>query len=94
MTLVFDTKNGKETIPAAIHQYDGTARPFILKKETNPKIWEIVNKFYQETNIPVLVNTSFNLHDQPIVNSFSDAIHVFNNSGLDSLLLDNHIIDK
>lgn len=94
MTLVFDTKNGKETIPAAIHQYDGTARPFILKKETNPKIWEIVNKFYQETNIPVLVNTSFNLHGQPIVNSFSDAIHVFNNSGLDSLLLDNHIIDK
>ena len=54
----------------------------------------LTDLFYKKTGIPALVNTSFNLHGEPIVNSFDDAIHVFKNSGLDSLWLDHHIIDK
>ena len=94
MTIGFDTKEGKKKMPVAVHQYDGTARPLILKKETNERMWNVLNLFYKKTGMPALVNTSFNLHGEPIVNSFDDAMHVFNNSGLDSLWLDNHIIDK
>ena len=94
MTIGFDTIKGKERIPAAVHQYDGTARPLILKKETNPLVWELINKFHDKTGIPALLNTSFNLHGKPIVNSFLDALHVFENSGLDVLWLDKHIIEK
>lgn len=94
MTIAFNTKEGKKKMPAAVHQYDGTARPLILEKDVNEKMWNVLNLFYKKTGMPALVNTSFNLHGEPIVNSFDDAIHVFNNSGLDSLWLDNHIIDK
>ena len=52
------------------------------------------NKFYDKTGVPALVNTSFNLHGKPIVNNLQDALHVFENSGLDVLWLDNHIIEK
>jgi len=94
MTIGFDTINGKERIPAAVHQYDGTARPMILKKEVNSLLWEILNKFYQKTKIPALLNTSFNLHGEPIVNDINDAMRVFEESDLDTLLLDFHILDK
>ena len=94
MTIGFDTINGKERIPAAVHQYDGTARPMILKKEVNPLLWDILSKFYQITKIPALINTSFNFHGEPIVNNINDAMRVFEQSGLDTLLLDFHILDK
>ncbi|MEM3159497.1 MAG: carbamoyltransferase C-terminal domain-containing protein [Nitrososphaera sp.] len=94
MTIAFDSIDGKQKMPAAVHMYDGTARPLILKKETNPIIWETVKKFYDRTGVPALVNTSFNLHGEPLVNTFADAMHVFDNSGLDTLWLDRHVIDK
>ena len=94
MTIAFDTKSGKEKIPAAVHQYDGTARPMILKKSMNPIVWDLIYLFYKRTGIPVLLNTSFNLHGEPLVNDVKDAIRVFNNSDLDILWLDNHIIEK
>ena len=94
MTIGFNTKEGKKKMPVAVHQSDGTARPLILEKNVNPRMWNVLNIFYKKTGMPALVNTSFNLHGEPIVNSFNDAMHVFNNSGLDSLWLDNHIIDK
>lgn len=94
MTIGFETINGKEIFPAAVHQADGSSRPFIVKKEVNPRIWNTLNIFHKETGVPVLINTSFNLHGCPIVNSFDDAIYVFENSGLDCLWLENHIIEK
>ena len=50
--------------------------------------------FYDETGIPSLLNTSFNLHGEPIVNNINDALHVFENSKLDALWLNRHIIEK
>jgi len=94
MTIAFDSINGKEKIPAAIHRYDRTARPEILTKEINPIIWDLINKFYEHTRIPALLNTSFNLHGEPIVCTIQDALHVFENSGLEVLWLNNHIIEK
>lgn len=94
MTLAFQTKDGATKIPAAIHQYDNTARPQILKKEVNLELWTLIKKFYDKTGVPALLNTSFNLHGEPIVCTINDAMRVFNNSGLDVLWLDRHIIEK
>jgi carbamoyltransferase len=94
MTIAFDSIDGKNKMPAAIHRYDGTARPEILKKEINPVIWDLIHKFYDQTKVPALLNTSFNLHGEPVVRTIKDALHVFENSGLEVLWLDNHIIEK
>lgn len=94
MTIGFDTISGKEKIPAAIHSADNTVRPLILKQNDNPRIWELINLFYIKTNIPSLLNTSFNLHGEPLVENVNDALSVFERSGLDVLWLDHHIIEK
>ena len=92
--LFWQILDGKNKIPAAIHQSDQTARAQILRKNQNPELWDLINKFYKKTGVPALVNTSFNLHGKPIVNNLQDALHVFENSGLDVLWLENHIIEK
>jgi carbamoyltransferase len=94
MTIAFDTRDGKQKLPAAVHMYDGTARPLILKRQDNPVIWDVIKRFYDLTGVPVLVNTSFNLHGEPLVNTLKDALYVFENSGLDVLWLENHIVEK
>jgi len=94
MTITFNTIDGKKKIPVAIHQSDQTARAQILRKNQNPELWDLISKFYDKTGVPALVNTSFNLHGKPIVNNLQDALHVFENSGLDVLWLENHIIEK
>jgi carbamoyltransferase len=94
MTMTFDTKEGEKKIPAAIHQSDGTTRAQLLKKNQNQDLWKLIFKFYEKTKIPALLNTSFNLHGEPIVNSVQDAIRVFEKSELEVLWLNNHVIEK
>jgi carbamoyltransferase len=94
MTIAFETKDGKNKIPAAVHQADGTARAQLLKKEQNPILWNLIFKFYEKTGVPALLNTSFNLHGEPIVRTVNDGLRVFKKSELEVLWLDNHIIEK
>ena len=94
MTIAFETKDGKNKFPAAVHQADGTARAQLLKKEQNPILWNLIFKFYEKTGIPALLNTSFNLHGEPIVRTIQDALRVFGKSELEVLWLDEHIIEK
>ena len=94
MTIAFETKDGKNKFPAAVHQADGTARAQLLKKEQNPILWNLIFKFYEKTGIPALLNTSFNLHGEPIVRTIQDALRVFDKSELEVLWLDGHIIEK
>ena len=94
MTIAFETKNGKELIPASVHRSDGTARAQLLKKSVNPKLWNLIYRFYEKTGIPAVLNTSLNLHGFPIVRTIDDALYVFQNSKLDLLWLENHIIQK
>ena len=94
MTIAFETKDGKNKIPAAVHQADGTARAQLLKKEQNPILWNLIFKFYEKTGVPALLNTSFNLHGEPIVRTVNDGLRVFEKSELEVLWLDNHIIEK
>ena len=84
----------KNKFPAAVHQADGTARAQLLRKEQNPVLWNLIFKFYEKTGIPALLNTSFNLHGEPIVRTIQDAIRVFDKSELEVLWFNEHIIEK
>lgn len=77
MTLTFDcTEKMIRECPAAVH-IDGTARPQLIKKEVNPSYYRIIDEYRKLTGIPTLINTSFNMHEEPIVCSPHDAIRAF-----------------
>ena len=95
MTFAFETTNfAHKKMPAALHQSDKTARAQILKKNHNKDLWELIYKFYKQTGVPGLLNTSFNLHGYPIVNTIFDAKKVLEKSELTALWLNNHLIEK
>lgn len=85
--------NWKKKIPAVTH-IDGTARVQTVFKNYNPKFYNLIKEFYKLTSVPILVNTSFNLNGEPIVENPSDAIRTFHTCGLDILVLGNYIIEK
>ena len=67
MTIGFDTKEKfYSDIKNGSHPYDKTVRPQILEKKMNPEYFSIINKFYNLTKIPAILNTSLNLHGRPI----------------------------
>jgi len=88
MTVTVDcTKKMKETCPATVH-IDGTARPQLISHKQNPLIYDILTQYHDICGIPALVNTSFNVHEEPIVSSPEDALRGFFLSGLDYLYLE------
>ena len=74
----------KKESPAAVH-VDGTARPQIIRREDNPGFHAILEEYYKLTGIPTLINTSFNMHEEPIVCSPQDAVRAFIEGNLDYL---------
>lgn len=78
----------------AITHVDGTARPQFIKKEQNPSYYNVIAKFGKITGIPVLLNTSFNLKGEPMVNTIEDAYATFQKSGIDVLVVENYLIEK
>lgn len=58
----------RDKIPAVVH-VDGTARPQIVERQANPLYFDILNGFKAQTGLPVLINTSFNVHEEPIINT-------------------------
>lgn len=95
MILGFDTTNdGKTHLPAAIHPYDFTCRPQIIIRQDNPKYYQLIEYFKEQTGIGAVLNTSFNLHGEPIVCTPEDALSVFERSNLEYLALGNYLICK
>lgn len=87
MTIVFDVISRKEKlIPAAIH-IDNTARPNSVNEENNPLYYQLLKSFYKKTGLPVILNTSFNRHGLPIVNSPEDAIDHLLMGAVDELII-------
>lgn len=79
-------KNKINKIPAIVH-IDSTCRIQTLKKKFNLNFYNLINEFFKITNIPILLNTSFNLNDEPIVETIEDALKTFYNSDIDYLYL-------
>jgi carbamoyltransferase len=92
MTITFNcTDFMKRNSPAAVH-VDGTARPQLIREEANPSFYRIVREYYQLSGIPSVINTSFNMHEEPIVNSPGDAIRAFLQGNLDYLAIGNLLV--
>ena len=76
------------------HTKDKTIRAQVLKKSSNPKLYDLFDKYLKKTKLGCMINTSFNLHGYPLVDSPKDAIYVFLNSEIDALLFNNFLLIK
>ena len=83
----------RSSIPAVTH-VDYTARIQTVHRETNPRYYDLINEFKKITSCPVLVNTSFNIRGEPIVNTIEDAFRCFMGTDLDILVCENFILYK
>ncbi|EKR66057.1 carbamoyltransferase [Leptospira weilii str. 2006001853] len=88
------TAKGKEALRAATHPSDATVRPNTVTQKSNREYYTLIKEFKKITGVGGLLNTSFNLHGEPIVNGSKDAYRVFLKSGLDAIILPNWIISK
>lgn len=83
----------KNKIPAVTH-IDGTSRYQSVTPETNSRYYDLISKFNDKTGIPLLLNTSFNGPNEPIVETPDDAINTFINEGLDILVLGDFVVTR
>jgi carbamoyltransferase len=93
MTITFDcTESMKRDCPAAVH-VDGTARPQLVSAEGSPGFHKLLTEYYKLTGIPSVINTSFNMHEEPIVCTPDDAIRAFLQGNLDCLAIGEFLVD-
>ena len=94
MTLTCRVKeNWISQIPAVVH-VDNTARPQIIYPGENYLAEAILESFYRITKVPCLINTSFNIHEEPIVRTLEDAIRSLESGAVDYICTDSHLIKK
>jgi len=94
MTITVNVKeHWRDRIPAVVH-IDNTARPQIISKTDNSLYYSVLNKFKNITGLPVLVNTSFNAHEEPIVNRPEECLQSLLNKRIDFVVTDNGIYQQ
>lgn len=92
MTITFNcTARMKDESPGVVH-VDGTARPQIIDPQTAPDFYKILSRYHQLTGSPSLINTSFNMHGEPIVCSPKDALRSFSQGKLDYLAIGDWLV--
>ena len=94
MTICCKAKlNLKKKCPAIVH-IDGTARPQIINSSINRRMYKILKNFKKISGSSILINTSFNMHEEPIVCSINDAFRAFYSSKLDYLMINDQIFKR
>ena len=83
----------RSDIPAITH-IDYSARMQSVSKKTNPRYWQLINEFKNQTGYGIIVNTSFNVRGEPIVCTPDDAYRCFMRTEMDYLVLGNYLLDK
>jgi len=94
MIISFKVKKIMKKIAPAVVHIDNTVRVQTVTKKDNKRYYDLINYFYKLTNVPILLNTSFNLKGEPIVNSPNDALRTFYSSSLDILVINDYVIIK
>lgn len=93
MEKVFQVKKDKGHLIPAVTHADGSARIQAVNKKMNPRFYGLINRFYEKTHFPLLLNTSFN-ENEPIVNSPDQALDCFLRTGMDMLVMENIVVSK
>jgi carbamoyltransferase len=94
MTITCNVKpDWRERIAAVVH-IDGSARPQVIERDSNPLYYDILNAFERESGLPVLVNTSFNVHEEPIVNKPSECIRALLDGRIDFVVTTRGIYER
>lgn len=94
MLFVHPVRPEARTLLPAITHVDGTARVQTMRREDNPRFYQLLCEFEQRRGVPVLINTSFNVMGEPIVNTPEDAIRCFLGTGIDALVMGNCLVRK
>ena len=93
MEKVFPIKPEKHKLIPAVTHIDGTGRLQTVDKQFSPKYYQLINEFYKLTDVPILLNTSFN-ENEPIVNLPEHALDCYLRTNMDVLVLENFIIKR
>jgi carbamoyltransferase len=94
MLYVVPVKKGKQSALPAITHVDGTGRLQTVFREQSPRYYDLIHRFGQATGVPVVLNTSFNLKGEPIVNTPENAYRTFARCEMDCLVLDQFLVEK
>jgi len=94
MTFALRVRPEVRELLGAVTHVDGTARVQTVARDTNPRYWALLRAFEELTGVPVLLNTSFNNHAEPIVDSVDEAVACFLTTGLDALVVGDHLVRK
>ncbi len=94
MLYVVDVRDEKRNVIPAVTHVDGTGRLQTVRKEWSPRYYRLIEAFGEATGVPVVLNTSFNLKGEPIVNTPQEAFSTFSQSGMDVLVLGDCLIEK
>jgi carbamoyltransferase len=94
MILTSPVRPEKRSVIPSVTHVDGSARPQTVEKDINPLYWNLINEFGKRTGVPVIMNTSFNLRGEAIVNAPTDAVRTFFSSGMDALIIGSFIVEK
>ena len=94
MILAFNALPERQAEIVAAAHVDGTIRPQTVSKATNPRYWQLIKRFEEITGIPAVLNTSFNVDSQPIVNTPEEAIDTFINCGIEVLAIGDFLVWK
>src|SRR5207245_1056926 len=94
MLYVVDVKEDKRDVVPAITHVNGTGRLQTVVREFAPRYYRLVERFGEATGVPIVLNTSFNLKGEPIVNTPQDALNTFAKSEMDVLVLDRCMVEK
>jgi carbamoyltransferase len=94
MSFAVDVQPDKHHLVPAILHVDGTSRVQAVSAEVNPRYHALISEFHRLTGVPLVLNTSFNTYDEPIVCSPEDALRTFLRTDLDMLVLQNYIVRR
>src|SRR2546430_5513657 len=94
MLLVLPIREDKRDVIPAVTHVDGTGRLQSVTREGNPNFYRLIEAFRERTGVPVVLNTSYNLRGEPIVNTAEEAVEDYLKTGMDALVLGRYLLEK
>jgi carbamoyltransferase len=92
MTITFHCTGWMQKHMSGVVHIDGTARPHLVRRDRNPSYYRIIEAFNRRTGLPAIINTSFNMHEEPIVNNADDCVRAFLDGNLDYLAIGPYLV--